>query len=89
MLPKGDDPFQVKEHINDNVYMLDLSSGYNVSATFNVLDLSLLDRSNDLKVNSSEQKGNDEDQRTISEDLLHMPVRPIICIRVKLNQKGG
>ena len=34
LLPRGDDPFQVLERINDNAYKLDLSGEYNVSTTF-------------------------------------------------------
>ena len=40
LLPKGDGPFQVVEHINDNAYKLDLPGEYGVHATFNVVDLS-------------------------------------------------
>jgi hypothetical protein len=40
LLPRGDGPFQVLERINDNAYKLDLPREYNVSATFNVSDLS-------------------------------------------------
>jgi hypothetical protein len=38
-----DGPFQVLERINDNAYKLDLLGEYNISATFNVSDLSLFD----------------------------------------------
>eukprot|EP00256_Glycine_max_P068574 XP_025983169.1 uncharacterized protein LOC113000711 [Glycine max] len=41
--PRGDGPFQVLEKINDNAYKIDLPNEYNVSATFNVSDLSLFD----------------------------------------------
>lgn len=64
-----------------------MPSGYNVSTTFNVFDLSFLDVGNNLKVNSLEEKGNDEDQRTSLRDLLQMPVRPIIRTRVKWIKK--
>jgi hypothetical protein len=40
LLPRGDGPFQVLERINDNAYKVDLPGEYNVSATFNVTDLS-------------------------------------------------
>ena len=40
LLPRGDGPFQVLERINDDAYKLDLPGEYNVSATFNVSDLS-------------------------------------------------
>ncbi|KAH9744190.1 Endonuclease [Citrus sinensis] len=44
LLPRGDGPFQVVARINDNAYKLDLPGEYNVSATFNVSDLSPFDR---------------------------------------------
>ena len=51
------------ERINDNAYKIDLPSKYgNVSATFNVADLSLYD-AGDSRTNLFEEGGNDEDQR--------------------------
>ena len=52
--PRGDGPFQLLERINDNAYKLDLPGEYNISAIFNVSDLSLFDvgdnsRSNPFK----------------------------------------
>jgi hypothetical protein len=41
LLPRGDGPFQVLERINDNAYKLDLPGEYNVSATFNVIDINI------------------------------------------------
>ncbi|GJY38338.1 RNA-directed DNA polymerase [Tanacetum coccineum] len=38
--PRGDGPFHVLKKINDNSYKIELSGHYNVSATFNVADLS-------------------------------------------------
>ena len=38
--PRADGPFRVLERINDNAYKIDLPGEYNVSATFNVADLS-------------------------------------------------
>ena len=40
LFPRGDGPFQVLNRINDNAYKLELLDEYNVSATFNVTDLS-------------------------------------------------
>ena len=38
--PRADGPFRVIERINNNAYKIDLPGKYNVSATFNVADLS-------------------------------------------------
>ena len=38
--PRADGPFKVLKRINDNAYNIDLPGHYNVSATFNVVDLS-------------------------------------------------
>ncbi|GKC31597.1 RNA-directed DNA polymerase [Tanacetum coccineum] len=38
--PRGDGPFRVLKKINDNTYKIELPGHYNVSATFNVADLS-------------------------------------------------
>ena len=46
--------------INDNDYTLYLPSEYNVSATFNVSNLSPFDVSEDLRTNPFEERGNDE-----------------------------
>lgn len=46
--PRGDGPFQVIQRINDNAYKLDLPGEYNVSATFNVTDLSPFDADHDF-----------------------------------------
>ncbi|KAH9680244.1 hypothetical protein KPL71_026482 [Citrus sinensis] len=49
LIPRGDGPFQVVARINDNAYKLDLPGEYNVSATFNVSDLSPFDVELDLE----------------------------------------
>ncbi|XP_057747051.1 uncharacterized protein LOC130966281 [Arachis stenosperma] len=56
---RGDGPFQVLEKINDNAYKIDLPGEYNVSATFNVSDLSPFDMDTDLRMNLFEEGGND------------------------------
>ena len=62
--PRGDGPFQVLEYINDNAYKINQLSHYgNVSATFNVSDLSLYD-AGDSRMNLFEDGGNDGDQMT-------------------------
>ncbi|GKV11025.1 hypothetical protein SLEP1_g22314 [Rubroshorea leprosula] len=60
--PRGDGPFQVIARINDNAYKLELPGEYNVSATFNVSNLSPFDVGDDLRTNPFEERGNDENQ---------------------------
>ena len=59
LLLRGDGPFQVLERINDNAYKLDLPDEYNVSATFNVTDLSIFYVGDDLRTNHFQEEGND------------------------------
>ncbi|KAH9792628.1 Endonuclease [Citrus sinensis] len=86
LLPRGDGPFQVVARINDNAYKLDLPGEYNVSATFNVSDLSPFDVGEDSRTNPFEERGNDENhQGTIktSSDPLHIHGGPITRARAK------
>jgi hypothetical protein len=84
LLPRGDDPFQVLERINDNAYKLDLPGEYNVSATFNVTDLSHFDVGDDLRANPlQEEEGKDGDQGTASKDLVQVPIGPVARARAK------
>ncbi|KAL4296936.1 hypothetical protein GQ457_12G014780 [Hibiscus cannabinus] len=53
--PRGDGPFQILEKINDNAYKIDLPEKYNVSATFNVSDLTLYEPGPDLRTNRSQE----------------------------------
>ncbi|KAK7379835.1 hypothetical protein VNO78_34255 [Psophocarpus tetragonolobus] len=64
--PRGDGLFQVLEKINDNAYKIDLPDKYNVSATFNVFDLTLFDADEDaidLGTNPLQEGGSDEDMQ--------------------------
>ncbi|KAL4281354.1 hypothetical protein GQ457_03G017090 [Hibiscus cannabinus] len=56
--PRGDEPFQVLERINDNAYRINLPGKYNVSSSFNVADLSPFDIS-DSRSNPFKEGGND------------------------------
>nr|XP_023887116.1 uncharacterized protein LOC111999228 [Quercus suber] len=80
--PRGDGPFQVLERINNNAYKLDLPGEYNISATFNVSDLSPFDVGDDSRTNPFEERGNDENQQAFK-DPLHVPVGPITKARSK------
>ncbi|KAI9173666.1 hypothetical protein LWI28_004589 [Acer negundo] len=83
LLPRGDGPFQVIERINDNAYKLDLPSEYNISASFNVSNLSSFDVGDDLRTNPFQEGGNDENKGAALKDPLHVPVRPITRARAK------
>ena len=80
--PRGDGPFQVLARINDNAYKLYLPGEYNISATFNVSDLSPFDVGDDSRTNPFEERGNDENQQALK-DQLHILVGPITRARFK------
>ncbi|XP_031126079.1 uncharacterized protein LOC116028495 [Ipomoea triloba] len=71
---RGDGTFQVISRIGDNAYKVDLRGEYNVSSTFNVLDLSPYDCT-DSRTNRF-QEGEDNVTQT-TEDPLRVPVGPI------------
>ena len=58
MHPRGNGPFKILEYINDNAYKVDLLGEYNVSAPFNVSDLSTFDIGSDLRTNPFKEMGN-------------------------------
>ncbi|KAI5680892.1 hypothetical protein M9H77_02119 [Catharanthus roseus] len=60
---RGDGPFQILEKINDNAYKVDLPGHYNVSATFNVADLSLFDIGDRDSRTNPFQEGEDDVNR--------------------------
>ena len=76
-----DGPFQVLTRINDNAYKIDLPNEYNVSATFNVSDLSLFNVGSDSRSNLFEERGNDT--ATQVTDPLELPQGPITRARAK------
>ena len=80
--PRRDGQFQVLERINDNAYKSDLPGEYNISATFNVFDLSPFDVGDDSRTNPFEVRGNDENQQVLK-DPLHVSVGPITKVRSK------
>ena len=82
--PRGDGPFQVLERINDNAYKLDLQGEHNVSATFNVSDLTLFDAGTDSRSNPFQEGGNDMNPTTQGTlDPLQLPTGPITRQRAK------
>ncbi|XP_012439912.1 uncharacterized protein LOC105765390 [Gossypium raimondii] len=87
LLPRGDSPFQVLERINENSYKLDLPGDYNISASFNVVDLSPFDAGSNLGTNRLEEGGNDEIETqellSANEPSLELPKRPITRARAK------
>ena len=79
---RGDGPFHVLERINDNAYKLELPGEYNISATYNVSDLSPFDVDDDSRTNPFEKRGNDENLQAFK-DPLHVPLGPITRARSK------
>jgi len=76
------------ERINDNAYKLDLPGEYNVSATFNVSDLSPFGVGDevDLRTNPFQEEGNDEDMastRSWNADPIQVPIGPVTRARAK------
>ncbi|GKA17092.1 RNA-directed DNA polymerase [Tanacetum coccineum] len=68
--PRGDCPFRVLKKINDNAYKIELPGHYNVSATFNVADLSPYKGDSDDERNSGPslfQEGVDDADAVIME----------------------
>jgi hypothetical protein len=47
--------------MNDNAYKIDLSGEFGVSATFNVVDLTLFDTDFDSRSNPFKERGDDVD----------------------------
>ena len=93
LLPRGDGPFQVLERINDNAYKLDLPGEYNVSATFNVSDLSYFGAGDDLdlRTNPFQEEGNDEDMtstRSRNADPIQVPIGPVTRAHAKKFQNA-
>jgi hypothetical protein len=81
LMPRGDGPYQIIEMINDNAYKVDLPGEYGVNVTFNVSDLSLFDVSDDSRLNSFEERGDDAIQP--SKDPLEVPVGLVTRLRAK------
>ncbi|GJW93787.1 RNA-directed DNA polymerase [Tanacetum coccineum] len=69
--PRGDGPFRVLQRINDNAYKIDLPGHYDVSATFNVADLSPYIEGDELGVDSGTSRfleGKDDTDSNVSVD---------------------
>ena len=88
--PRGYGPFQVLERINDNAYKIDLPGEYNVSATFNVSDLSPFDfdEDADLRTNPFEERGNDRNQESKLMDPLSINEGLVTRARAKRMKEG-
>ena len=75
--PRADGPFKVLERINDNAYKIDLPGHYNVSATFNVADLSpfvpSLDDPFDSRTSPFEDGGDDATSGSDPGPSAHLP----------------
>ena len=69
------------ERINDNAYKLDLPGEYNVSASFNVADLTPFDADSELRANPSQEEGNDAN--AWRKDPIAVPLGPVTRARAK------
>ena len=75
------------QRVNDNAYKLELPGEYNVSATFNVVDLSpFLDEEDaDLRANPSQEEGTDVcTDFSPRNDPVRVPLGPVTRARAKL-----
>ena len=74
----GNGLFQVLKRINGNAYKLDLPGEYNVSGTFNVIDLNLFYVGGYLRTNSFQDEGDDGGMaKEWSADPLEIPLDPM------------
>jgi len=76
LMPRADGPFEVLEKINDNAYKVDLPGDYQVSATFNVSDLSPYeddDTLSNLRANFVQQGEDDVGTSSSVQDEEHWP----------------
>ena len=81
LMPRGDGLFQFIERINDNAYKVDLPGEYDVSAIFNVIDLSLFDVGDDSRSNPFEERGDDVIQAP--KNPLEVSIGPVTRLRGK------
>ncbi|KAH0652710.1 hypothetical protein KY289_030388 [Solanum tuberosum] len=86
--PRGSGPYKVLERIGDNAYKLDLPGEFQVSATFNVSDLSHFDADLNSRTNSLQEEGNDSIQGSSTplkdkDESLETPRRPITRSQTK------
>jgi hypothetical protein len=56
---KGDGPIQILKLINENSYKVNLLGEYDITATFNVYNLSLFDLGDDSRSNSFKERQDD------------------------------
>ncbi|WMV54632.1 hypothetical protein MTR67_048017 [Solanum verrucosum] len=86
--PRGSGPYKVLERIGDNAYKLDLPGEFQVTATFNVSDLSHFDADLNSRTNSLQEEGNDSIQGSSTplkdkDEALETPRRPITRSQTK------
>ncbi|KAH0657921.1 hypothetical protein KY289_026669 [Solanum tuberosum] len=86
--PRGSGPYKVLERMGDNGYKLDLPGEFQVSATFNVSDLSHFDANLNSRTNSLQEEGNDSIQRSSTplkdnDEALETPRRSITRSQTK------
>ena len=86
LYPRGDDPYQVLERINNNAYKIELQEECSVHSIINVADLSSFDIDDDFpdsKTNPFEEGENDKDH-----GIPNVPTRPITRSKAKNIQQA-
>lgn len=82
--PWADGLFQILEKINYNAYKVDHPCKYNISATFNVSNLSSFDADDNSRLNPFEERWNDGHHVRLSlKDPMQVSDKPIIRSRSK------
>ena len=93
LMPRADGPFEVLERINDNAYKINLPGEYEVSATFNVADLSPYEEDDhlaNLRANSLQQEEDDGGPSpTTSQSHQGSPTSPSLMTKVQEISLGG
>ena len=71
-MPRAEGPFELLERLNNNAYKIDLLGDFQVSATFNIADLSLYEDDNyltTLRLNFAKQGEDDGDPSWLSSEV--------------------
>jgi len=81
----GDDPYMIVQKVGDNAYRIELPGDMNISATFNVADLTpnIADEDEgkeDLKAKSSSRRGGEVDVEQVKQSNLLNHIKALVYI---------